>query len=810
MLPLSSRENEVPDNDSPRKSARNRPTRVRRRPQRLPHLNLTASRWALLPVLAVVVMAPFLGGSVELWAMATLYCLLGVLFVVYPVTTSMAPRFRWFLIALLLLPLLAFLPVSLTGIPEWRAYLATRFAIQFPNTITPHPWLTLDSYLSWLGGVAWIYWLSGQSWTREVRKPLAELFAISMILLTVIGLVGYHTAHPLPFWHAQRLFGPFPNRNQTADLLSLSFILLVALLHMAVVKKSRIAPLWIVGLLIIGYGLILNFSRAGIILALLGVGVYWFLTTLTNPSRNKIWIGLASLLLVVALLLAFGGETLERLTQGDNRQSMTDDFRRLIFRDTWTMTLQQPWFGVGLSNFPYVFPLFRKEALVDSGIIHPESDWLWLASEVGWPGCLFIFGGSVWLIGKAFRAAIRRPHPLRLASAICGGLFVLHGFFDVSGHRFGTFFPATFLFCLAWPGQVNPKRLSSRFSFAIALGLILIAVGWFMNLDTPRWPGRAALAFTKKSVALQIAHGHGKEALENTDAALRWAPLDWQLYYQRGTSRILLRRDWAASLVDYQRANLLEPSSFITPENEGLAWLSYRPELAALPWAEALDRLAPEPGLRAYARYLSLAKPYPRLLAQLEALSQNDVARSIIYLNSVDKSSFAPLLASFLKRHPNLAKLKSKEKRALLDVWVGKGNSAEVIEVIRKNPDLLPAGNLPLASAYARQKRYQEACALAFQTLVPPRFPKLNSPASEAQLKDDFYSRNNLRSGMALVEMQMGRADRYPTLSTLERLQTLPGAPLYLRYFEANLQAANGNFEKSWSILDDYIYRGRL
>ncbi len=777
----------------------------------IPHLNHTASRWALLPVLLVVWLAPFLGGSVESWSMGILYCLLGMLFIIYPVTTALKLRYRLFLIALLVLPLLAFLPVSLTGIPAWRDELAKKFSILLPPTITPQPWLTLDSYLGWLGGVAWIYWLGCQGWTREVRKPLAELFAMGMIVLTVCALIGYHTQHPLPFWHAQRLFGPFPNRNQTADLLALSFVLIVALLHMAVVKKSRIAPLWMVGIVVIGYGLIVNFSRAGIILPVLGVGIYWLISTLTNPSRKKIWIGLASVALVLALFLAFGGETLERFTVGDNNHSMTDDFRRLIFRDTLAMTAQQPWLGLGLSNFAPVFPLFRKLALVDNGIIHPESDWLWLASEIGWPGALMILGASLWFVWRAFCGSFNRPHPLRLASAVCAGLFVLHGFFDVSGHRFGTLFPACFLFALAWPGQFIERTVSPKRSYTIGLALVLIAVGRFINLDqTPLWPSHNALTQIKKNAALLITHGHGSEAMAQVDDALHWAPLDWQLYYQRGTSRILQHRDWASSLLDYQRANFLERSSPITPENEGIAWLSYRPELAALPWAEALRRMPLDEGDRKYARYLEMAAPWPRLVSQMESIAGGNVSRIIIQLNRVDQKRFPSLLADFLKQHPRLDQLKPADQRALLEVWGGRGNPAEALRIIEKTPGLRPVCDLPLASAKARMKNFPEACAIAFKALPKPHFPNLEITQSESDLSREFYSRNSLGAGMALVQLQLNRSDNYAAISTLERLQTLFGAPLYLRYFQAQLLAANGNWQEAWSCLDDYIFRSRL
>ena len=237
------------------------------------------------------------------------------------------------------------------------------------------------------------------------------------------------------------------------------------------------------------------------------------ITAITHPTRKKIILGIGAAALLGGLFLTFGGDTLDRFRKGDNVQELKADYRNLIFEDTVSMTKKHPIFGVGLAGFPQVFPLFRERTAFQNQMIHPESDWLWLASEVGWPGTLFVFFACCWLIWRAFYGAIKRPHPLRLTSAICGALFVLHGLFDVSAHRFGTLIPACFLFCLFWPGQrlevpVSPKR--SRF---IALGLVLVATGWFMNTDTPPlWPSRSALAVAKQAAALQIEHGNGAAA----------------------------------------------------------------------------------------------------------------------------------------------------------------------------------------------------------------------------------------------------------------------------------------------------------
>ena len=741
-----------------------------------------------------------------------MFVLIAILLAVYPVSQALHRRWTFFLVGLVVLPLPAFLPIAWVGVPAWRDAVVQNLAIALPGTIAPQPWFALDSYLAWLGGLAWIYWLAGQAWTRELRKPLAVFFALGMVLLTVIGLIGYHTARPLPFWEAERLFGPFPNRNQTANLLSLTFVLLVALLHQSVIKKNRLTPVWAVCLLVVGYGLVINFSRAGILLPILGVGAYWLISTLTMPSRKKIWVGLASLFLAAGLLLAFGGDTLERFTSGsDPNKPISDSYRLLIFRDTLAMTQQQPVWGIGLGQFPFVLPLFRSLAGGTSGIIHPESDWLWLAAEIGWPGTLIILlviGRVLW---QALRQALLRPHPLRLASVLCGVLFVIHGFFDVSGHRFGTFIPATFLFALAWPGATNGRPISPWLSRVFAIGLAGIALLWWGNLRHPAlFPGRAAWDMNTGLIGKKIASGRGSEALQLADATLAWAPLDWQLYYQRGAARILERRDWPAALQDFRRANALERFSPALPNNQGIAWLSWRPELAALSWAEALRRTPPEERDLVYARYLTLARFDSRLRDQIEALGGNTLAQAIIQLDLAEDARFPSLLAGFQKKYPDVNRFPIKDRRTYLGIWAGRGNPQEVIDAFKKHPEWLTEGTIPLAFAHARLRQFETAVTLVLTNLPAPPLPRLVANKSEEALQRAFFTQTNLAAGLALFHLQVERGEKFAAISTLERLSTFSEAPHYLLYYRGKLQAESGNWSPAWDALADYLIKSRL
>src|SRR5207245_11533251 len=100
---------------------------------------------------------------------------------------------------------------------------------------------------------------------RSVRFQL-RLFVTGIVALAGISIALYLAHASFPFWINQRGFGPFPNRNHTADLFGITAIVLLAcwpedLRHG---RKRWLICLLALGLLIAA--IILNFSRAGLVL----------------------------------------------------------------------------------------------------------------------------------------------------------------------------------------------------------------------------------------------------------------------------------------------------------------------------------------------------------------------------------------------------------------------------------------------------------------------------------------------------------------------------------------------------------------
>src|SRR6202011_4729486 len=115
------------------------------------------------------------------------------------------------------------------------------------------------------------------------------------------------------------------------------------------------------------------------------------------------------------------------------------------------------------------------------------------------------------------------------------------------------------------------------------------------------------------------------EGIAETSRALTWAPLDWQLYFQRGLAEVAARHP-AQALDVFRPANFLEPNAYEVPLAEGNLWLSSHPLQAVTAWREALRRATPEQRGEVYASMLSNAsmQKSPEVSRILEQVGVNE------------------------------------------------------------------------------------------------------------------------------------------------------------------------------------------
>ena len=233
--------------------------------------------------------------------------------------------------------------------------------------------MTLDCLLVLIAGLAWIYYVATFDFhLRDVRLA-ARIFAAGMIALAGLCIFLHLTQHTLPFWHNQRGFGPFPNRNQTGDLFGISTLVVLGCMQDDFRRGHKRWLLWAAGVGVLIAALILDFSRAGILILVIGSAAWLVRLACRKWSGAGIAVAVSLFLMLLAGLLVFGGETIERFHLRLGSEGAVDsDYRWLIFRDAWTMIQSSPWCGdrtrefrERVRTFPRGFP--RRDPLASSG-----------------------------------------------------------------------------------------------------------------------------------------------------------------------------------------------------------------------------------------------------------------------------------------------------------------------------------------------------------------------------------------------------------------------------------------------------------
>jgi hypothetical protein len=768
--------------------------------------NAAATRWIANAIIALLpVLACFLGGATQKWEEGIIITFLALYLLVRPPRFSLGALTNLVLLALFILAAVALFPARWFFQPEWRALLANDFGIQLSSMLTPQPWITLGYLVSFAAGLSWLYIVSTQDLElREVRFQL-RLFTSGIVLLAAICIALYLARTTFSFWHNDQNFGPFPNRNQTGTLFGLAAIVILACAQDDFRKRRKRWIVWILALVLIGAAIILNFSRSGV--AILMAGSAFWLGALAFRQRS-LWrlalgISLSLFLLLFTALLLFGGQTLERFHLHDfGGTGISSNLRWRIFHDTFRLIRNSPWCGIGFGNFEPIFAICRDTSLGDARAFHPESDWLWIWTELGWPAVVLIIVGIALLASRAFPLPAGTNQGYRLAALIAALLFAIDGIVDVSGHQVGTAFAAVFLLGLSAYRPLSLKRsrwTSILFRF---VGLVLLAAGLSLVVTAHGerlLPGSVGVSSAKRLYAVADTELNFSETIALTTSALRWAPLDWELYLERAMAEVELKQTKNA-VDDFRRARFLEPIAYEVPLAEGNAWLPYDPVLAVAAWREALRRAGPlRP--RVYASMLSdasLRSPEVSPILEAIGLSEHDLA--LPYLTRVSGARFNRALAQLLRNDPDLQSFSETEKLALFAFWSDRGDPEEISRAVEQHPDWLGYAWLGVAKYKASKNDFRAGYELTQRYGEPVALPRVATNFSLQDSEKRFQAApDNSAIGYELYrsQLQNGRID--DALLTARHFSERPNSPAYFHFLEAQCWAEKQNWERAWN-----------
>ena len=470
-----------------------------------------------------------------------------------------------------------------------------------------------------------------------------------LVIGFILAVAGWTLAALLAHQPGE-LFGFFPNRNHTASLLAIASIAGIGGFAQAVRMKApwKIALCLVPTCLTLWVLFAVSESRAGIVLAGIGILLWLALTGLRSFRGNA---GKALMLLAIAAGGAFlivDSTAKKRLTATVEKLAPVEtgvagaapddspftgapvaqaepelDGRVTIFLDTLAMVGSEPWPGVGPGRLVRVFPQYwtKTRASNDSQVLHPESDWLMMLAETGWPATLCLAAGVIVVFFTAVRQLRRgRAAFLRAGCVVAALLLCIHGLFDVPGHRVGLAWAAAWLLALALRlpdvADEDLAAMPSRFwrgmwrvlgGVIFSAGLVLLAaqtmdVALLPSLRFSRHMQNAKSLYNQDQAAYDNALAEGRDyqptpehdplelALREVSAATRIAPLDPYAHFVRGALALHFDDKHEIARHDFAIQRRLVPGRVNLAMEQAQAWQKQSPDETGRLWADALRR----------------------------------------------------------------------------------------------------------------------------------------------------------------------------------------------------------------------------
>ncbi|MCB1227494.1 MAG: O-antigen ligase family protein [Verrucomicrobiales bacterium] len=727
---------------------------------------------------------------------------------------------RSLLLGALVLVAVAFsglLPSSWFGGEElWRSKLSSSWGIPIPSTVSPQPELSLGAALTLTLFCIWFFLLAGQNAGEHQRRLVLRALGIGiaaisgLAILQKLGWINLGWPYS-PHKPTGEDMGPFPNRNHFSTLCAIGSILCAANAYDSYRRKELSWPLFAIGAIVPFSAIVLNSSRAGLLLYFVG-SIAWIATSgMKSHIFKKIALSSTLILGSAAVIILYGSGSGARLASSDlSAQSLQNEGRFSVYSETIRLGLDSPWLGVGLGNFDAVFGLQHQLNQPLSRYIHPESDWLWLWFEGGLLCILpLVVGVAIWFglcAGKARGESKskrgRSDRKLRTVCIVVVFMAVAHSIIDVPLHNPGL---ATLVLVLASLGLkptadsrtvAPPQRWAIRtFSLVPIAAAIALSLS---HLGHPLYPGRIAMEVGQKEVSEFLSSNKLRDASKRLDELIEQYPLQWSLYFQRASLDLALREPTESAMMDFGRARALEPHNSTLCFEEGKLWLEYEPRLAIVPWRAYFERTE---NAEFFGIMLNLSRNHDPLHRDLLSLARTPemMLRALSLAAPGDWSSG---LERLLKKDPTLEHLNPTHRQQLFSLWSQRGNKDQLISELESHPDWQKDGWQIMVEHFANNSEFDRAWEIQKKFASVPSPGQSSSVTDLQQMERNFlYNPTDPRRGIDLFYAQKTAGKWDEAILTLEKTMQLPNAPDYLIQELAALHAERGEFRLAYDTM---------
>lgn len=750
-----------------------------------------------------------LGGGHNAVALGFALLLPGLFLALSPPQKGMGRAADMAVFAFLLSLLFAFIPQFYWPGADWRATAAEAFSIDLPMSLSVQPWVSFEAWLMAVAGFAWFY--VALQW--KVNSPgLKWLFFYLSLLLSVFASVviwGNLVGARYPTAEDATAFSFFPNRNQTANFLVLGGIVTFAF-GMEGLRRRKALPL--IGLpasVLCLIGLVLGVSRAGVLLYFLGIFI-WFLCNIRSRSIPRVFkIGVPLVVIAMSFVVSSNERTVERIMQFASPETgLGDEFRVRMYRDATDMILDAPLTGFGLGNFPVVFPQYRDASANHQRVVHPESDFFWLASEGGLVA-LAIFGFFLFAyLRKCIGLSRGSSAAFRVFSLIAVLIFLLHAMVDVPAHRPGTVYFAILFASLALPLDKRKQSLLSPILWRSLGGvLVLIGMAW-MASGLFRVPLHSSVRITKYQEEIQglVEVGDYASAKEKTGQWISSQPMNWRAYFQRAQLTLSDDGNRSDAATDFRRARFVEPILGIVSYEEGRAWLYVDAGRAFSAWRETLFREVQSMDYT-FGRMLNHVRNSPERLERLARLSEIDPTFRTQLLCFLRFDALMEELELELSRDPSLGQFTVEQRTEILTNWVKRGDGQSAAEFLVRHGDSLNKAWWLRSMLLKGQADFEEAVELIRSNVEAPKIPEVQlDEATFARLTREYaVAPKDIYKGTALLYSYAERGEYHLAIPILDSMLESHKPPLYAYYWRAECFYRIGEYIESWYTFETYL-----
>jgi len=316
---------------------------------------------------------------------------------------------------------------------------------------------------------------------RNAKKRLVFALVSLGAFEALYGLIQYLTGWQQIFTYVKKYYleeatGTYINRNHFAGFLEmiLPFAMVLALrwaqlllkgfsgeaaVFRKFVSRTELVSVvfWLFLAILIFTALILSRSRMGIISAIVSLLA---ILTLDKASamrpRTKAAVAALFFLGVLALIVWIGSDpVMSRFETLGREYTLSGQSRVSIWHDALGLIRRHPLLGTGLGSFSVAYPSVQT-AFLNLLVDHAHCDYLEVATELGLPGAILVFGSIFWVLARTahrYRKAEERfDKAISLACVGSIGAILVHSVAD-----FNLYIPAnalvfTIILAMAWSG----------------------------------------------------------------------------------------------------------------------------------------------------------------------------------------------------------------------------------------------------------------------------------------------------------------------------------------------------------------------